>query len=213
MRGKGCLLQLHSDYCRITPAYAGKSCSSWLRCFLCGDHPRVCGEKARASSTSALRMGSPPRMRGKVVLSCTCHACPGITPAYAGKRVQKGGVRNGTQDHPRVCGEKLLKGAYDDGVQGSPPRMRGKDAPGTFSQTAKGITPAYAGKSTPPRWRQCAHWDHPRICGEKGVTQQTPPSGGGITPAYAGKSSRQYMPHLRRGDHPRICGEKTKNIP
>ena len=50
----------------ITPAYAGKSmCHSFLTAGH-WDHPRVCGEKSMSAVQTLDRMGSPPRMRGKV---------------------------------------------------------------------------------------------------------------------------------------------------
>ena len=53
------------------------------------DHPRVCGEKMNVDRMDMGKLGSPPRMRGK---ACTPHDCgqqPGITPAYAGKRLKR----------------------------------------------------------------------------------------------------------------------------
>ena len=75
-------------------------------------------------------------------------------------------------------------------------------------------------------------WDHPRVCGEKGiardvVTQRegSPPRVRGkengfgqatgynrITPACAGKSVRGIRAEAPRGDHPRVCGEKSASI-
>ncbi len=49
----------------ITPACAGKSISVSCIHFHTKDHPRVCGEKLSAFSTSRTLMGSPPRVRGK----------------------------------------------------------------------------------------------------------------------------------------------------
>ena len=89
MRGKG--LQGHQARCRhgITPAYAGKS--HWLfRGFLSErDHPRVCGEKKKACARFCMTTGSPPRMRGKVLVALLDLAEIGITPAYAGKRLKR----------------------------------------------------------------------------------------------------------------------------
>ena len=70
---------------RITPAYAGKRSP-----FLCSglnhkDHPRICGEKLRKHSYETSGRGSPPHMRGKVVLNEWNMSAEGITPAYAGK--------------------------------------------------------------------------------------------------------------------------------
>ena len=51
---------------RITPAYAGKSVPDSVIVNFVKDHPRLCGEKFLMPSTIALKMGSPPPMRGKV---------------------------------------------------------------------------------------------------------------------------------------------------
>ena len=76
-------------------------------------------------------------------------------------------------------------------------------------------------------------WDHPRVCGEKGIARDVvtqregspprvrgkdvpvtvPTVKSGITPACAGKSRQRFPERLRRRDHPRVCGEKTKKIP
>ena len=49
-----------------------------------------------------------------------------ITPAYAGKRVEKAAVKRGIEDHPRLCGEKCYVGLTFEIIIGSPPPMRGK---------------------------------------------------------------------------------------
>ena len=70
----------------ITPACAGKSNLFVFRRIEPKDHPRVCGEKLYTPCVIAPNVGSPPRMRGKVIHAlCYCAQC-GITPAYAGKR-------------------------------------------------------------------------------------------------------------------------------
>ena len=71
--------------------------------------------------------GSPPRMRGKVAACCRWPAWPGITPAYAGKRLHKPLRAITIWDHPRVCGEKSLSICKP--------------------HVGQRITPAYAGKS------------------------------------------------------------------
>ena len=70
MRGK-----VHSGYYvakrqRITPAYAGKSGNNLYRIVKSWDHPRLCGEKANKTIKTANAEGSPPPMRGKVLLWC-----------------------------------------------------------------------------------------------------------------------------------------------
>ena len=86
MRGKVNKCVLRRLPTRITPAYAGKR--SVPCAFACHvrDHPRLCGEKFLAPYAYHYKAGSPPPMRGKVVLARRGHVSAGITPAYAGKR-------------------------------------------------------------------------------------------------------------------------------
>ena len=66
MRGKEYAQDVVSGKIRITPAYAGKRCSHDAGVINPQDHPRLCGEKLKAT---------PPHRNE-----------PRITPAYAGKR-------------------------------------------------------------------------------------------------------------------------------
>ena len=108
MRGKVCFLGCISVLTGITPAYAGKrpclTCPDWLS----RDHPRVCGEKRSSLAHGRYRMGSPPRMRGKVLSGLATWLPIGITPAYAGKRRKRPEHAVKPWDHPRVCGEKAF---------------------------------------------------------------------------------------------------------
>ena len=85
MRGKGYTRTFQQTYKRITPAYAGKSRRHQRPCKWLQDHPRVCGEKKEGGSRAKTRLGSPPRMRGKVKENQTLWYEDRITPAYAGK--------------------------------------------------------------------------------------------------------------------------------
>ena len=109
MRGKAVSTPQEKNIIRITPAYAGKSCSSSSSSFFVWDHPRVCGEKQIFSSVGSFAPGSPPRMRGKELPRHFVELCIGITPAYAGKRRSSATRPTGAPDHPRVCGEKTKK--------------------------------------------------------------------------------------------------------
>ena len=70
------------------------------------DHPRLCGEKIFHFVVDKGVPGSPPPMRGKARFQKIGTIQPRITPAYAGKRVEKAAVKRGIEDHPRLCGEK-----------------------------------------------------------------------------------------------------------
>ena len=228
MRGKGSHFS-NTGFCHgITPAYAGKSTRGNLSSSYIGDHPRVCGEKSISRPKSGPSTGSPPRMRGKVCVASELARHSGITPAYAGKRISSYATKKDRKDHPRVCGEKVNMIKYTRQPQGSPPRMRGKVVFGLVCHAAGGITPAYAGKRTVrgacPLWTR----DHPRVCGEKTLTNRNTRVGAGspprmrgkglecrlvpfrlgITPAYAGKRKNHGGVPDPRLDHPRVCGEK-----
>ena len=112
--------------------------------------------------------------------------------------------------------------------RGSPPHVRGKVAPSFFRLYCLRITPACAGKSSSVSMCTRSPEDHPRMCGEKGVTSPdarldrgSPPhvrgkgitvaghiGNGRITPAYAGKRPEHSAPASAQRDHPRMCGEK-----
>ena len=134
----------------ITPAYAGKRVHSELEGPRSEDHPRVCGEKRQQHYILWSLSGSPPRMRGKVLLRSGPDAWGRITPAYAGKRHVCSAPCKGMGDHPRVCGEKGLALPLALPPQGSPPRMRGKGMYAVHPARTRGITPAYAGKRAAP---------------------------------------------------------------
>ena len=150
-------------------------------------YPRVCGEKSAVPLATPVRVGSPPRMRGKAGCTAADGNAEGITPAYAGKRRHTRMGQETGQDHPRVCGEKPSSCKVTSSVKGLPPRMRGKVTFVFLACKPMRITPAYAGKSPAVFPALPLAEDHPRVCGEK-------PTG------FCGNTGRR--------DHPRVCGEK-----
>ena len=89
VRGKVALKQRVCDDSGITPACAGKSTRKSRKRTTTRDHPRVCGEKVFGIPISVSNMGSPPRVRGKVVRPLWKKCSMRITPACAGKRLKK----------------------------------------------------------------------------------------------------------------------------
>ena len=148
-------------------------------------------------------------MRGKANIGRSFLHVRGITPAYAGKRMETMTRRHAVGDHPRVCGEKVDLARMPASKPGSPPRMRGKGIVLVCVGHVHGITPAYAGKSyrllkvfvskpgSPPRMRG------------KEQDQRHRRLHPGITPACAGKSQYPVLRNLLPWDHPRMCGEKV----
>ena len=108
MRGKGRSFAGCFVGVGITPAYAGKSARNRSTQWLCGDHPRLCGEKEEIENVNNGNLGSPPPMRGKDKHRWEVPAVLRITPAYAGKSGKNLHRLTDIKDHPRLCGEKII---------------------------------------------------------------------------------------------------------
>ena len=167
-------------------------------------------------------------MRGKAFLPASADLPAGITPACAGKRSRWECKTDSRRDHPRLCGEKDRKNIPMRPEKGSPPLVRGKGNLYRIFPHLWRITPACAGKSRSRILQDTAAGDHPRLCGEKVLTeslttvlQGSPPLVRGkahlnfltyhrlgITPACAGKSLLWSAHQRLIWDHPRLCGEK-----
>ena len=187
MRGKGSRPATTQGAMGITPAYAGKRLCCALLLKRPVDHPRICGEKTVAFSSSRTTLGSPPHMRGKEVLAFIALALFGITPAYAGKSLPAPAFQPLLWDHPRICGEKRVALPFFTARVGSPPHMRGKAAEICALPVRERITPAYAGKSYISGKITGDRRDHPRICGEKGGIGRGVVAPGGSPPHMRGK--------------------------
>ena len=85
MRGKVPIHDTVFFHVGITPAYAGKSMELSSNIMVSKDHPRLCGEKANRDFKRRCKTGSPPPMRGKVLVPVRENVQYRITPAYAGK--------------------------------------------------------------------------------------------------------------------------------
>ena len=147
MRGKGRRVPLKPGGAGITPAHAGKSMRRRRIKNRVKDHPRPCGEKIVIITEVTPMIGSPPPMRGKVVVTHDTLFQRRITPAHAGKSMSSMAAAAAEVDHPRPCGEKLTKVWSIPDAKGSPPPMRGKAPKPKPKPAAPGITPAHAGKS------------------------------------------------------------------
>ena len=145
-RGKDAVLVAALLHDRITPAWAGKRRCTARREPASRDHPRVGGEKLPSIISCIVQPGSPPRGRGKGLFSTIPGGCPGITPAWAGKRPFAGFEPAACGDHPRVGGEKTSCAMARPVAPGSPPRGRGKGRAHLCVRGTPRITPAWAGK-------------------------------------------------------------------
>ena len=132
-------------------------------------------------------MGSPPRMRGKLLDILAARASSRITPADAGKTCTAGIVAHADGDHPRGCGENCRGRRNTPEIPGSPPRMRGKRYRTRKTLVNPRITPADAGKTLLFCLRSWRRWDHPRGCGENDCNLRADKQRLGSPPRMRGK--------------------------
>ena len=158
-------------------------------------------------------LGSPPQVRGKLLIFRFRGKSARITPAGAGKTIR----------HISDCSISV----------GSPPQVRGKRPVLRRPFRQRGITPAGAGKTANSSCVQTVLKDHPRRCGENADVASrypwmrgSPPQVRGklnsigvsgniirITPAGAGKTIPSLSRPFASQDHPRRCGENPTMPP
>ena len=207
VRGKAAYYPATQRGARITPACAGKRKAFRLSITENADHPRVCGEKMSHTPESRIKVGSPPRVRGKANAALSAMTAARITPACAGKSIPCMRGAAVPQDHPRVCGEKSWFPCYRTGRQGSPPRVRGKVCRCSHFICVPRITPACAGKSN--LWQSFRNLtpDHPRVCGEKHPIRPTTYLSKGSPPRVRGKVRLFLLGNGRVGITPACAGK------
>ena len=169
-------------------------------------------------------------MRGKLDIHQTKANFSRITPAGAGKTLNRSSIYSKSQDHPRRCGENSFREANLWRADGSPPQVRGKPFYGIITSVTNRITPAGAGKTYEISLETGEYRDHPRRCGENvrcspplPLLAGSPPQVRGklrsevfmivtfrITPAGAGKTTNPQIQKINAQDHPRRCGENIQ---
>ncbi len=152
-------------------------------------------------------MGSSPRRRGALFLSCLTSFPIGIIPAQAGSTSWLNNVGFPDKDHPRAGGEHAGRGAHFVSLWGSSPRRRGAHLTRELRRKPTWIIPAQAG-STPliRRFIDDHRGSSPRRRGAPTVPVDQALSVG-IIPAQAGSTSRTRTAASVSSDHPRAGGE------
>ena len=109
-----------------------------------------------------------------------------------------------------MCGEKLITAQVRANQRGSPPRVRGKVLRSGSSTPAPWITPACAGKSGLEVGLTKTRKDHPRVCGEKVMSNMTYTAREGSPPRVRGKARRKSR--RQSGDRitPACAGKRLK---
>ena len=157
--------------------------------------------------------GSPPHRRGKVIKSLSFRWYSGITPAQAGKSRWSRGPGGCGSDHPRAGGEKPTRKRWTRSTTGSPPRGRGKAFTAAKVAVRHRITPAWAGKSLVTPSIPQTRGDHPRVGGEKTVTEKGETQRTGSPPRRRGKDRRLVVDVLPEGITPAWAGKSLASQP
>ncbi len=125
VRGPLNILSSYQGLNGITPACAGTTkVFEYMYAFL-WDHPRMCGDHSLYPHSRRRRAGSPPHVRGPLVIGTRPPMWQGITPACAGTTDIISASSPVCRDHPRMCGDHLTCILLPVGLQGSPPHVRG----------------------------------------------------------------------------------------
>ena len=170
MRGAPLATTMSAPVVGIIPADAGSTGSAMFMRAQRRDHPRGCGEHVNIATAKFYVKGSSPRMRGARLSAQFGQQKLRIIPADAGSTCMViEGVFLG-KDHPRGCGEHLDETPMERGHRGSSPRMRGARGDSEILRVKVRIIPADAGSTVAVKQGRHLAEDHPRGCGEHGVS-------------------------------------------
>ena len=129
VRGKHLQVDAHRRVRRLIPARAGKTVSPWRSPRTRKAHPRACGENLCSRRPCRRKIGSSPRVRGKLARRLHPPRRGWLIPARAGKTDGGPAAGVGPGAHPRACGENPTRRGARGGRPGSSPRVRGKPFP------------------------------------------------------------------------------------
>ena len=131
----------------LIPACAGKTEYRERRGRRPRAHPRVCGENTTPRRADSARIGSSPRVRGKLRDEHFASPEERLIPACAGKTSRLMRTTRTWWAHPRVCGENRMASSTACTPSGSSPRVRGKLELLDRHDETGGLIPACAGKT------------------------------------------------------------------
>ena len=147
VRGKPRFGRAASMVLRIIPARAGQTKRALQGNPLTTDHPRACGANVAGKSEKTVRVGSSPRVRGKLMPVTVDISPVRIIPARAGQTMPIYSTPVLSTDHPRACGANDVRVIAAYAIYGSSPRVRGKRTVHAFRQIRTRIIPARAGQT------------------------------------------------------------------
>ena len=156
-----------------------------------GAHPRAYGENCGLLTWLCLRVGSSPRIRGKLVVFLRVVWRAGLIPAHTGKTKEAQHVPQVDRAHPRAYGENQERDTVLLSLSGSSPRIQGILRRYTAKRLLHGLIPAHTGNTCRLAHQSTYRRAHPRAYREYTQPQVATP-----------KQSLKiiYFPHVYIGD-------------
>ena len=166
----------------------------------------MCGEHTAGAADLVIFAGSSPHVRGAHVTAMVHHTSAGIIPACAGSTDIDAIKRLVAGDHPRMCGEHLDGDTLNNVASGSSPHVRGAHQHDRVRGHDRGIIPACAGSTYTKDELNNNVRDHPRMCGEHGLSGCGSIRLVGSSPHVRGALCRLSRPTSRGGIIPACAG-------
>ena len=193
----------------LIPAHAGKTVWWNGRRVQEPAHPRSRGENDRPSIQRAMREGSSPLTRGKLVLACNREPKLGLIPAHAGKTQGRRSRQQRGRAHPRSRGENKTPQPPGPRRWGSSPLTRGKLPDFAGCPFKDGLIPAHAGKTAAPDEVLNSMVAHPRSRGENIHVYGFLITQSGSSPLTRGKHSKGNEGMVKKRLIPAHAGKTT----
>ena len=194
---------------RFTPTRVGKTCMAAPKSRPVAVHPHACGENVPLWFRALAKIGSPPRVWGKHVLSLSQMRQCRFTPTRVGKTPAIIRWVRMWSVHPHACGENSSAMVVVSASTGSPPRVWGKRVYRAKILSRGRFTPTRVGKTTAAGPSRPTITVHPHACGENGGARPGFGGAGGSPPRVWGKRVRRQI----LGERPRFTPTRVGKTP
>ena len=158
--------------CRFIPACAGNATHHATQNPRNTVHPRMRGERQGTSPATKKATGSSPHARGTRTLPEVAFKPIRFIPACAGNARPGGGTTFRPTVHPRMRGERSVMSGPSAARTGSSPHARGTQDSGEFGRHARRFIPACAGNAISDTPRCQGATVHPRMRGERALSDE-----------------------------------------
>ena len=172
--GKLCFLFMVLISYRSTPTRVGKTEPEQRIIKPLTVHPHACGENRRRRAHSAMPIGPPPRVWGKLHNKLYARRHIRSTPTRVGKTNGRAKCRATTKVHPHACGENPKKVQCYATCVGPPPRVWGKLQRVVIFMRPLRSTPTRVGKTIHSAVSNSDPTVHPHACGENDAPSYSP---------------------------------------